>query len=110
MKFTDLKFERHGDNIGWLSQTKIGDNVLSLFAGKMAYSRPRHDLYNPKDYTAFEIAIIEDSTSELITKEFFPDEVDGVLSYKTPEDIDKIIKHLESLWSVKTKSSSQNRW
>jgi hypothetical protein len=97
MKFTDLKFKRHEDHIGWLCQTKIGDNVLSLFAGKMAYSRPRHDLYNPQDYTAFEVAIIEDSTSELITKEIFPDELDSVLSYQTPEEIDKIIKHLESL-------------
>ena len=97
MEFKNLKFERHGDHIGWLSQTKIGENVLSLFAGKMAYSKPRHDLYNPKDYTAFEVAIIEDSTSELITKEIFPDEMDSVLSYQTPEDIDKIIKQLESL-------------
>lgn len=97
MKFTDLKFERHGDHIGWLSQTKIGDNVLSVFAGKMAYSRPKHDLYNPEDYTAFEVAIIEDSTSELITREIFPNELENVLAYRTPEEIDDIIKHLESL-------------
>ena len=96
MKFTDLKFERHGDHIGWVSQTKIGDNILSVFAGKMAYSRPKHDLYNPEDYTAFEVAIFNDS-NEVITREIFPNELENVLAYRTPEEIDEIIKHLESL-------------
>lgn len=97
MKFTNLKFKRTDDYFGWLSQTKIGDSIISVLAGKMAYSRPRHDLYNPEDYTAFEVAIFDGSHSKLITREVFPNELEDVLAYRTPEEIDKIIKHLESL-------------
>ena len=97
MKFTNLKFKRADDNFGWLSQTKIGDSILSVFAGKMAYCKPKHDLFNLRDYNAFEVAIFDGSHSKLITREVFPNELEDVLAYRTPEEIDEIIKHLESL-------------
>ena len=95
LTFKKLKFERHSSGFGWISHTKIGDKILSICAGDMFYSTPRHDLYDLAGYRGFEVAVLNGDANLIITKEVFPEYREDVLPYVEIEEIDELIKRLD---------------
>ena len=85
---------------------KLGKNYeLSVCAGNFFYSTPREDLYHLDQYRSFEVCIIDDKTSELVTKEIYPNEMDEVLAYRSKEEINDIIR---DVFELDTKRNIKN--
>jgi len=94
LTFKKLKFERHSSDFGWISHTKIGDKILSICAGDMFYSTPRHDLYDLSRYKRFEVSVLNEDNL-VITKEVFPEYRADILPYVEIEEINDLIRRLD---------------
>lgn len=90
--FYDLVFDRHPNDNGWQALMKLGRYTLSVIAGTYYYSTPRADLHKIEDYTAFEVAVMDNATGNLVTQDIYPDEMDSVLAYRLKTDINDIIR------------------
>jgi hypothetical protein len=97
MQFKDLTFNPRQFGGGFGTHTEINGFVLSVQASSMSYCTPREDLTSVDDYASFEIAVWEaDGDRNWVTRDFFLDHTDDVVGWQSREDIDKLIRELES--------------
>lgn len=93
MKFEEIKFEQRVFG-GVAAQVELKDEmILSIVAGQMAYSTPRKDLADAKDFASFEIAIL-DKEGEFVTRDHITDIDDDVKGWVGREEILEIIEKL----------------
>lgn len=92
-KFSDIDFRddpRDKDG-NYLSEIEVApDLILSVIAGRDAYSTPRTKLSNPQDYEKYEFAFWDKQTKEWLTKELL-NHNDDVMPYKTKEEIEDLV-------------------
>ncbi len=94
MKFKDLKFKKqHHGGVG--ATAKFKDVTVSIQAGKFVYSTPRVDGLNAKDYSAFEVAIFNNSKDGGFITNKFLDTDDEVAGWTSKEDIEKLLQKLK---------------
>jgi hypothetical protein len=94
MMFEDIQF-REKQFGGWAARIPLKDgHAMSIIAGKHAYSSPREDLQNVKDYDLFEIAVF-DNAGDFVTYRFATEctKDDGVKGWVPREEILEIIKN-----------------
>lgn len=93
MKFEDIKFKQRAFG-GISAQVELKDEmILSIIGGQMAYSTPREDLTEAKDFASFEIAIL-DRAGEFVTSNHIADLDDDVKGWVNRDEILEIIKKL----------------
>jgi len=90
----DLKFmpQLHG-GIGATLKTKAR-LTISIQAGQGLYSTPREDGLEPKDYTYFEVAILN-TKGEFVTNKFIHCGEDKVAGWVSRDVINNIIYQLD---------------
>ena len=95
IQFRDLEFEP--GSFGGVGATHTFDNniTISIQAGKMNYSTPREDLTSSDQFSSFEVAIW-DEDREWVTKEFVPDAGDDVLGWQDRDEINTLLKTIQS--------------
>lgn len=84
---------RFGDGISAKVQFDNGV-VMSIIAGKGAYSNPREAKFHSDDFRSFEVAIL-DVEGNFITRDFVPDAHDDVLGWVSREKINELITKIE---------------
>lgn len=94
MTFNDLTFVKRNDGM-WRSKTLIGNLTLSVIAGQFAYSQPRETLESVDGYSRYEAAVMDDD-GHLMTSKIRTRLMDEVIGYMTPEEINELIKEIES--------------
>ena len=93
--FKDIQFYQSMG--GTLKSTTKFDNgfEISVIAGEFAYSTPRQSSPDPDFFSAFEVAVFNDSGE--FTREFFPeDHSDDVLGWQTRADINTLMLLIQS--------------
>lgn len=98
LTFNDIKFGVHPIGMGIHGKLKINDYTLSVIAGPGFYSTSNSDvdpfLQTADDYSAFEIAVV-DQDGAYITDKFFDDDHDnGVRGWLSRDDINHLILKL----------------
>ena len=96
--FNDIKFGPHPVGTGILGTININGLTLSVIAGKGFYSTSNSDVdpffQTADDYSAFEIAVM-DQDGTYITDKFFDDDHDnGVRGWLSRDDINHLISKL----------------
>jgi len=93
--FKDLEFkERSFGGVGAKAEFKNG-LMISVVAGKMAYSTPREDKDSVDDFSSFEVAVM-DEFGEFVTKKFVPDHYDDVLGWQDRGQINALMLLVQS--------------
>ena len=89
--FKDLVFKK--TKFGSICAKVEFDNgfVISVVAGQMAYSTPREDKDSVDDFVSFEVAVMESSSGEFVTKDFTPDANDDVLGWQDRGEINTLM-------------------
>lgn len=92
-KFDDLVFQVGG--VGGVSAVEEFDNglVMSVVAGRIAYSTPREDGLDSNQYSSFEVAIL-DSDGEFVTRDILQIDND-VLGWQGREEINNIMEIIQ---------------
>ena len=93
--FKDLEFKLRSH--GGISTSMRFDNgfLISVIAGKMAYSTPREDKDSPDDFASFEVAVF--SPDGDFTRKFFPeDHPDDVLGWQDRGQINALMLLIQS--------------
>jgi len=88
--FKDLKFIRH--TYGGICATHEFPNKfsISVAAGKFPYSTPREDLDSEKDYSSFEVALLNPD-GDFVTGELLQS-IDDVCGWCGREDINNMME------------------
>jgi hypothetical protein len=93
------EYIRHipGNPFSWRSQTVCGDYVVSLYAGRFAYSLPKEGLENKENYTHIEMAIMDTEGNMPPYEKMQP--IFDIVGYgdwpQTKEEFDKAAEILE---------------
>lgn len=91
LTFDNIVFSKNIFGDGISSRTQFDNGVvLSIIAGKGAYSNPREAKFHSDDFRSFEVAIL-DGEGNFITMKFAPDAGDDVLGWMSREDINELI-------------------
>jgi len=101
-KFSDIDFRddpRDKDG-NYLSEIEVApDLILSVIAGRDAYSTPRTKLSNPQDYEKYEFAFWDKQTKEWLTQKVLYAH-DDVIPYKTKEEIEELVARAIVAWET----------
>ena len=93
MKFEDIKFRQRTFG-GIVAQVELkNEMILSIIGGRMAYSTPRKDLTEAKEFASFEVAIL-DKDGEFVTRDHITGLDDDVKGWVSRDEILEIIKKL----------------
>ena len=93
--FKDLEFKERTFG-GICAQAKFKNGLMvSVIAGRMAYSTPREDKDSVDDFSSFEVAIMDDR-GEFVTKDFVPDHDDDVLGWQSRGQINALMLLVQS--------------
>jgi len=93
--FKDLEFkEKPFGGIGAKAEFKNG-LIISVIAGKMAYSTPREDKDSPDDFSSFEVAVFAPN-GDWATKDFVPGHHDDVLGWQDRGQINALMLLIQS--------------
>ena len=93
--FEDLEFSKRPDGAIFSNLTLDNGLLLSVIAGRFAYSTPKEDGDSADDFASFEIAVI-DSRGEFVTREFLFDYHDDILGWQSRDQITELMKTLQS--------------
>lgn len=89
--FNDITFQPHPFSGGIKGQLKFDNGwILSVIAGSGFYSTPGKDLKDPKDFSAFEIAVFTPK-GDFGTFDVVEDATDDVIGWVTRDGINDII-------------------
>ena len=91
-QFKDLEFEPN--DLGGVGAHHTFENgvTISVQASKFAYCTQRESLPSHDFYLNFEVALWDDSG--WLTRNYFPNIEDDVISMQCREDIDELIKNI----------------
>ena len=93
--FKDLEFEpREFGGVG-ASLTLDNGIIVSVIAGRGAYSTPREDLSSPEEYSSFEVALL-DEDREWITGQVVPGCNDDVIGWQDRGQINALMLLIQS--------------
>ena len=92
--FKDLEFSEHP--IGGVKASMVFSNgfTISVVGGNGLYSTPKEPLLDPNEFSAFEVAIFNDS-GDFVTNEFSK-EANEVLGYQSRADINTLMLLVQS--------------
>jgi len=93
MEFKDLKFKKQGHG-GIGATAKFKDVTVSIQAGKFVYSTPREDLSSINKFSAFEVAIWNNSEGGEFVTDKFIDCAGDVAGWMPKEDIENLLQKL----------------
>ena len=104
--FKDIVFSKNAS--GNLNGNHTFENgvILSVICGSGAYSNPRENKDTEKEFSSFEVAILN-KDKEFITKQVIPTSVDDVLGWLGRKEIDVLMAILETQADIERLNSKR---